>query len=788
MQRRHFLLLGATAASALIVGYGALRELDRVGSGSSLPVRGTTIALNGYVTIDARGQVGVVVPRAEMGQGIRTALAMLVAEELDVSLDQIVVLPAPTDAVYANVALMTEGIAGSATDNLVDSLWAATRFDAVSRMAAWMGLQVTGGSTSVRDAWVPMRQAGALARRQLIAAAAKQWQLRPEQLVVENGRFSFPPEKRSMGYGEVAQMAAVHAVNAPVSLKAPANWKLLGTSPRRIDGREKIDGSAVFGLDVRPFLSSSNSPTFTPPARTRVDKKGNGATKDHASQDERLLYGAVKLVPGLGATLKTHDARNALAMNGVRAVVPLDNGVVVIADNTWRALRAADAVTLVETPRAGDVQTNNDIHQRLQGGLDGAGRHVHEQRGHWPQVGPQDNEREFTATYSVPFLAHACMEPINCTARVTADHCELWVPTQAPVMAQGVAAVMLRLPRPQVEVHQTLLGGGFGRRAEMDMVKAAVTAARAVSGETVQVVWSREEDVRHDAYRPAAMARMTATLDDDGMPQAFAAKVALDSVVGGISGRLLPGGTSGAPDPTSVDGLIHLPYDFKATHVSAAHISTGVPVGFWRSVGFSQNGFFCEGFINELAAQASMDGLALRRRLLRGRPRHLAVLERVARESDWDLPLDARSGRGIALVSSFGAVVAQVVEVRMPRDDVLEVVRVTCAVDCGIAIHPDQIRAQMEGAIVFGLSAALFGEINIRDGAVSEGNFDTYPVVRMPQMPRVDVHVLTLGDTPSGAGEPGTPPLAPALVEAVFQASGQRIRTLPLTRSGIAVA
>lgn len=740
LPRRQFLLFGATTAGALVIGYGLARRPDRIGSGGSLPLTGAEVALNGYVTVDARGHVGVAVPRAEMGQGVRTALAMLVAEEMDADFAQVTARAAPVDAVYANIALLTEDVPDG-----------SVAYAAIERVGRFMGLQVTGGSTSVRDAWLPMRRAGAMARAMLVSAAAERWNLRPDQVVVHNGRLQFAPDQLDLGFGAFATRAAQLSPPTGVRLKSRTRWRLIGTSPRRLDGQDKVRGAATFGIDVRPA---------------------------------NLLFAAVRFIDPIAGEMLSHDAGDVAQQRGVSAVVPLPNGVAVVADNTWRAEQAAGAVTVRASRAPGLIADSAALSARLRAALDASTPFVHEAHGALPTAHASRHE----AIYEAPLLAHACMEPINCTARVSGRDCELWIPTQAPAMARALVAAMLRTSRERVTVHQTLLGGGFGRRADLEMVRIAVQVAQAVEGRPVQVVWSRESDIRHGVYRPAAMARLVATLDADGWPLSLQARTACDSVVAGISSRLIPGDGARQPDQTSVDGLVRQPYRIPHVRVEEAPAASGVPVGFWRSVGFSQNAFFSESFHNELAARAGVDPLDWRRRLLANRPRHLAVLERLARVSKWAARTSASgSGWGIALVESFGAVVGQVVEVHMPRPDRLSVRRVTCVADCGTVLHPDLVRAQMESGIIFALSAALFGRIDLVDGAIVQSNFHDYPVVRMAQCPEIRVSLLASKDAPGGAGEPGTPPLAPALTEAVFDASGRRLRALPLAAADIAV-
>jgi isoquinoline 1-oxidoreductase subunit beta len=747
------MLFGATAASALVIGYGSLREADRLGDGSSIRVRGTEVALNGYVTVDARGTVGIVVPRAEMGQGVRTALPMLVAEEMDADWASVRVLDTPVDPVYANITLLTQGLPSAAEGGA--SVVAARQV--LTRVGVFLGLQITGSSSSVRDAWLPMRQAGAMARAMLVEVAAARWQVRPSQVEVRDGVVRFPPDGLELGFGALASVAAQADAPSGVRLKSPDNWRLLGTSPRRTDGLEKIRGEARFGIDVR---------------------------------ETKQLYAAVRHIPQLAGAVVRASVETARAAKGVHSVVEFKNGVAVVADNTWRAQRAVAQIDLESSAASHLALSDADVDKLLEAALDSGTADVHEVVGTWPQ--PKRKLTDLPEAlvqhdYAVPFLAHACMEPLNCTVRVSPDRCDLWIPTQAPALTRGVAAALLGLALESVTVHTTFLGGGFGRRVDQDIVKTAVAIAAKVPGRTVQVIWSREEDMRHDVYRPAARARMRAWLDERGMPRAIHARLASDAVMRGLVSRISASAASDGPDGSSVDGVVDRPYRVPQRLVEHGDIDSGVPVGLWRSVGHSQNTFFYESFLNELAARAGHDGLVYRRALLTNRPRHLAVLEKVARASNWDSHSQPNQGRGIALVEAFGSVVAQVVEVTMPSANVISVDRVWCAIDCGFALHPDQVEAQMEGSIVFALSAALWGRVEIVGGAVQQGNFDDYQVMRMPQMPQINVEIIPSSDAPQGVGEPAVPPLAPALTEAIYQASGRRLHSLPVALAGIDV-
>ncbi|MBT6274422.1 MAG: xanthine dehydrogenase family protein molybdopterin-binding subunit, partial [Chromatiales bacterium] len=668
-------------------------------------------------------------------------------EELDADWASVQVEPAPIEPVYANVTILTDSLgAPDAKAPLSELVFQSVARAGAERIGAFVALQVTGGSTSVRDAWLPMRQAGAMARAMLVQAAASRWRLSRSLVTVEAGVLQFQPDNLEIGFGTIAAAASLLPPPSRVELKPKRSWRLIGSSPLRLDVPAKIDGSAQFGMDIRL---------------------------------DGMLYGAVRLKPVV-QTSGTFETTDAQSMSGVHAIVGIEEGIVVLADNTWVARQAAAAVRWVASSGAAGPSTNE-----LTGQLREAAKHadmrIYEERG---EATDRDG-RSVDAVYEVPFLAHACMEPANCTAKVTRDRCELWLPTQAPSLCAYAAAAALRLAPSQVTVHQTYLGGGFGRRTEVDAVRVAVQVAQTTDGRPVQVVWSREEDMTHDMYRPAGVARMRAQLDATGSPIVLEARVASASVVGSFGVRMGGGGNPlpGQADPGAVEGIAFRHYAIDRVMVQHQSIDAGVPVGFWRSVGFSSNSFYSESFIDELAFAAGVDPLAYRRRLLRGRPRQLAVLERVARLSEWSAALTPGRGRGVALVECFGSIVAQVVEVSVSANHRFTVEKISCVIDCGEVVYPDQVEAQMQSGIVYGLSAALWGRIDFIDGAVSQTNFHDYPVLRISEMPRIEVEVLAGRGAPGGVGEPGTPPVAPALANALFAASAERVRTLPITAS-----
>ena len=757
--RRSFILGGLGMAGALIVGWGVMPPRQRLNTENPVPVRDGEVALNGWIKIGKDGMVTVAMPRSEMGQGVHTALPMLVAEELDVPLAMVKIEQAPIDKIFGNVAVLPENLPFHPDDTGV-----------YKRVARWLtaktarelGIMITGGSSSVRDAWGPMREAGAAARAMLIAAAAEEWGVPAEECSTDAAAVLHAGGKRA-SYGELAGKAASQRP-ARIRLKHPGEFKLIGASQARRDSPVKVDGRAVFGLDVRP---------------------------------PGLVYAAVKMTPVFGGRVRKFDERAVKAMPGVLKVVDFSHamrdkfgagaGLAVIAKSFWQAKQAADALNVEwEYPPQAKFSTD-DVFKDLARGLDTKAGFVYTSRG--DADAGKSAVKTVKAEYSAPFLAHATMEPINCTAQVKDGKVMLWVGTQVPSMAVEMAAKVAGVQAGQVEIVVAYLGGGFGRRLETDMVAQAVAIAKEADGAPVQMIWTRENDITHDVYRPAAMARFSAALDAEGKilfyenksasdsltPQFLKRNLDLDpiSIKYEVMRQKLPG--MGA-DKSTVEGEYDLCYEFPNQRIAHVTVPTAVPIGNWRSVGHSHNAFFKESFIDELAYAAGKGPAEFRRSLLRNHPRHLAVLNAAVEKAG--KPAAGRA-HGLALHQSFGAIVAQVAEVSVEDKNIL-VHKVSCAVDCGIAVNPDGVAQQIESAIVFGLSAALFGEVTIRDGAVEQRNFHDYPVLRMNQAPLVETVILKSAEPPEGMGESGTPPIAPAVANAVFALTGQRLRSLPL--------
>jgi isoquinoline 1-oxidoreductase subunit beta len=756
MRRRAMLLSVAGGAGALLVGWAVLPARSRLGS-ARLPEEQGAVALNGWIKITpAGGGVILAMPRSEMGQGVHTALPMLAAEELDVPLNAITLEQAGADSIYGNVSMLVAGLPFHPGEAAAEDGFGRVKASRwlVGKVARELGINATGGSSSVVDAWDVVRLAAATARASLLGAAALQWKLPLEELTARDGVI-FHPSGKSAGYGELARFATATPPGT-VRLKQHKDFRLIGRSVARLDVPSKVDGSARFGIDVRL---------------------------------PGLRYAVVRLCPMLGGAPGAIDAGAALAMPGVERIVMLPAyagstaGFAVIGKSTWHARQGASAVLVEWQQRPAGSLDSRQIDADLGVAVRAGQGHVFHARG--DVVGAEANGRLVEAWYRAPYLAHATMEPMNCTAQVRDDGVEIWVPTQVPQMARDVAAQVAGVSPDRVKVNVTLLGGGFGRRLEVDYVAQAVRVALDCAGAPVQLLWPREEDQAHDFYRPMQVAMLRGVVDNAGRVSSLRIKSAGDAITPRWLARGAPALSTriDTPDKTTSEGLFDLPYAFA--NQTMEHVATrmGVPVGFWRSVGHSHNAFFSESFIDELAAEVKRDPVEFRRGLLAGAPRYLAVLNLAALKSGWGSRLPAGRARGVALHESFGSVVAQVVEVSveagLPRVHV-----VTCAMDCGTVVNPGIVAQQMEGSVVFALSAALYGRIDIKAGVVQQTNFPAYPLVRLATAPRVDTWLVASEAAPTGVGEPGVPPLAPAVANALFALTGRRLRSLPLVLGG----
>jgi isoquinoline 1-oxidoreductase beta subunit len=603
------------------------------------------------------------------------------------------------------------------------------------------GVQATGGSTTIRAAWRPLREVGATARIMLVAAAATCWGVDPSSCRGQGGEVVHGPTGRRLAYGELAADAARMPAPENVTLKRPQDFRLIGTPAKRLDTPAKVNGTAIFGIDVRPpgvkLATLAQSPVF-------------------------------------GGRLKRVDDRAAKAVKGVRQVVQLDDAVAVVADHMGAAKKGLAALVLEWDDGPHARLGTSDIVDELERATLHPGPVAQ-------NIGEVDGAIAGAATrieaaYQVPFLAHATMEPMNCTVHVREDGCEVWVGTQVGARAQAAAAKAAGLPLEKVVVHNHLIGGGFGRRLEADGVARAVQVARQVDG-PVKVVWTREEDIQHDMYRPSFHYRLAAGLDGKGMPVAWHNRFAGSSVLA----RWLPPAFQNGLDPGTTEGAIDLVYALPNMRVEYLRVEPpGIPTAFWRSVGPSHNVFVTESFMDELAAAAKQDAVAYRRALLDRSPRARAVLDLAAAKSGWGQPLPERVGRGVSLQFVFGTYLAQVAEVEVLEDGGVRVRRVVCAVDCGSVVNPDTVEAQVQGGTIFGITAALHGEITLKDGRVEQSNFDTYRMLRMDEAPAIEVHIVQSSEPPGGIGEPGTSAIVPAITNAIFAATGKRLRALPV--------
>ncbi|MFY9530550.1 MAG: molybdopterin cofactor-binding domain-containing protein [Candidatus Acidiferrales bacterium] len=609
------------------------------------------------------------------------------------------------------------------------------------------GLQGTGGSSTIRGSWTPLLKAGATAREMLIEAAAQKWGVDKSACRAENGAVINTATKARLSYGGLAEAAAALPAPKDVPIKDPKQFRVVGKATKRLDTPEKVDGRTQFGIDVR---------------------------------EPGMVFAVVARCPVFGGKVSSFDATKAKAVPGVKNVLQISGGVAVVADNTWSAMQGRRALD-IKWDEGPNASLNSAGISKLFAERAAQPGAVARKEGD-AAVGLAGAAKKVEAVYETPFLAHATMEPMNCTAHVRADGCDVWAPTQFQTFAQNAAAKITGLSPEAVRIHTTYLGGGFGRRSEQDFLADAVEISKA-AGAPVQVTWSREDDMQHDFYRPASYSRFTAGLDADGWPVAWTNRIACSS----IFSRVFPNFVKDGVDSTSVEGANDIPYAIPNILVDYQLTETGVPVGFWRSVGHSQNGFFTESFLDELAAAGGKDPYELRHRLLQKAPRHLAVLELAANKAGWGTPLPAGKFRGIAMMSSFGSYVAEVAEVSVNRSEgTVRVHRVVCALDCGRVVNPDTIAGQMEGAIVYGLTAALKGAITIDHGRVQQRNFSDYDMLRIDEMPSVEVHIVPSNNPPTGVGEPGTPPIAPAVCNAIFAATGKRIRRLPIRAEDLA--
>lgn len=707
MDRRNF--LKSHAGAALVLGF-------------TLPLAGrraeaqtNTFAPNAWLRITPDNKITVICGSAEMGQGVLTSIPMLMAEELDADWKLVGVEQAPADAAYNN---------------------------------PMFGMQATGGSTTIRAHWKPVREAGARARAMLVAAAAAQWKLDPAVLRTEKS-FVIAPGGKKLSYGALVADAAQLPVPTQPALKSPKDFKIMGKPTRRLDTPAKVNGTAKFGIDAH------------------IDG---------------MLVAVMARAPisagSAGAKVKQMDEAKARAVKGVQKIITIPHGVAVLADGYWAAKQGRDALDV-----QWDMGANADLDSAKVSAM------LSTAAGNADAIARDDGnikdaaanaDKSVSASYEVPYLAHACMEPLNCLAWVQkapgGDEVTLWVGTQSQGPAQGILSQVAQVTPAKVKVNTLLLGGGFGRRFAPDFTIDATLLSK-LSGSPVKLIYTREDDMAAGYFRPASVVKFEAALDAQGQPTMLRADVGSPSIMGGSGFMKIP---ENGVDTMAVEGLADHRYEIANQRIAYGRAEPGPQVWFWRSVGHSQNSFFIESFVDELAAAAKTDPLQYRLALLSKQPRMKAVLQAAADKAGWGKPLPAGRHRGIAVAESFGSFVAEVAEVSVAADGTPKVHRVVAAVDCGQTVNPLTIARQIEGAIVYGLSAALYGKITLKDGQVEQGNFHNYPVLRMSEMPKVEVHILPSMEAPGGIGEPGTPPIAPAVTNAIFAATGVRVRTLPI--------
>lgn len=731
--RRAFIGAGVLAGGTLVLGI-AIRPGNRVSKVAGLIASEGETVMNIWLKIAPENTVTAIIPHAEMGQGVHTALAMMLADEMEADWSKVKFEEAPAAKEYANYSIAKGFIAGNAHfPKFLDETINGIFLTAVKSL----NFQITGGSASVRftgqDA---MRIAGAAAKAMLLQAAADTWKVPAEELVAEKSVVKHASSGRSATFGELAPAAAKVQTPSHPKLKSPEQFTLMGTSQPRLDIPAKVTGEAKFGMDV---------------------------------QVPGMKYATIKAAPVFGSKVKSVDTNVTSSQPGVLKIVNLGEAVAVIAEGYWQAKTALSMLPITFESTENDGLNQDEILSQYRKAMDTdlaeGNLETHFKSGDTSKA-LQEAKVLIEAEYQLPFLAHATMEPMNCTAWVQPGKCELWCGSQNPLGVKAAAAELLELDLDQVTVHNQLLGGGFGRRSETDVIKQAILIAKEVDY-PVKLIWSREEDTQHDVYREATLSRLKAGLDESGLPVAYSHQFIFKH-----------------HPPEAAD----IPYTVPNQLIQYSSPASHVPWGNWRSVDHSTHGFLTESFLDEMAHAAKQDPFAYRKNLTKDMPRLQAVLDLAYEKSNWGSPLPANWGRGIAIGQSFGSVVAEVAEVEVNMEGKVKVHRVVCVADPGFAIHPDGFTAQMESGIIYGLAAAMTGEITIEKGAVVQSNFHDYPVTRMNEAPKIETHILNSGNPPGGAGEPSTPLIAPAVANAIFAATGIRIRQLPIAKADLRVS
>jgi len=730
--RRQFLKASVTATG----GFSLAVNLPGCAtfSGQGLSQDQSWIA-NAWLEISKESEVVFTLDRIEMGQGTTTGLTTLLAEELEIEPAEILIKYAPVDSVYRNPDY---------------------------------GLQMTGGSNSMSSSWVQIREAGATARAMLVAAAAEVFGVPTTQCVAKNGHVLLQGKDQSLSYGELAALAASQSVPSKPKLKKASEFRYIGKQNARLDISGKVNGRTAYGID---------------------------------SEVDGMAYAVVSRCPVMGGKVKSFNAEQALESKGVVAVYEIYNGIAVVAEQYWQARKAQNLLEIVWDEGALATLSSDEMFNTFKkAAIEDDGDYARDE-GDFEEALEQA-ARTIEVEYQTPLLAHATLEPMNCVVEVNDDRAQVWAPTQAPDLARIAVARVTDLSPDDVDVTVTAIGGGFGRRLTQDFIEEAAAVAYQAK-RPIKLMWSREEDTKHDWYRPATYHKLKATLSESGVVTGWDHQIVAPNLLDWYIRDAAPAQYPWAPkfmygvlgsaglamqgiavpnDETAIEGAVSVPYSIANLQVRHTHADIGVPVSFWRSVGHSQNAFYVESFIDELAHETSTNPYQFRRALLKNHPRHQQVLDLVAKHAAWNSALPEGRYRGIAVHESFRSYVAQVVEVSVDNG-AIKVHRVVCVVDCGIVVNPDIVKAQMEGGVIFALTAALYGEISLKNGRVEQSNFDDYALLRMHETPKIEVHLVDSNESPSGVGEPGVPPLAPALGNAVFAATGRRLRSLPLRLS-----
>lgn len=712
LDRRSFLKATLIAGGTLMFGL-QLPTRSRAEERFNLPESAASdFQPNAFIKIAPNGKATIVVGQAEMGQGVLTSLPMIVADELELDWKDVTFEHGPAGQAYANPSF---------------------------------GAQITGGSASIKGFFLPLRKSAASVREMLVAAAAQKWNVAPDACRAMNGTVVHTPTKRVAKYGDLLADAAKIKPSENPKLKDPKDFKYIGKPVKRLDTPEKVNGTGIFGIDVKV---------------------------------PGMLTATILRSPVIGGKVNSIDDAAAKAVKGVRAVVKLDSGVAVVADNYWAAKKGRSALKVTWDEGAMANASSENIYKSFADGAEN-GKAIEAKKTGDIAAGKTKAAKTVEAVYWAPFLAHATMEPMNATADVRADSCEIWSGVQAQMVVQGQVAKLLGIAPEKVKVNTTLLGGGFGRRLGEYVLDAAALSKNV--GKPIKVVWTREDDMQNDFYRPAAYNKMSAGIDAAGKPVFWNHRIVSPSIMVTLGPSLF--GFAPPPDrldDSATEGAHTMPYDVQNLLVDWVPATPGIPCGFWRSVGSSHTGFSVECFMDELARAANKDPLEFRLSLLKPDDRHAGALKLAAEKAGWSKPAPKGISRGIAVMESFGSYVAQVAEVSVGKDGVPKIHRVVCAIDCGQVVNPDTVAAQMESGIIFGLTAALYGEITVKNGRIEQRNFYDYKMLRMNESPKIETYIVPSTEKHGGVGEPGTPPIAPAVVNAIFAATGKRVRSLPI--------